>query len=57
LKLCTKSKNYSNAVQRKYKPRGGGGGFALVILGLALGDSRVGGIGAVLGLGVKSSVS
>lgn len=38
-------------------PLGSGGGLALVILGLALGDSRVGGMGAVLGLDIVSGAS
>lgn len=34
-----------------------GGGFAIVILGLARGESKVGGMGAVWGLEIKSSAS
>ena len=39
-----------------YSPLRDGGGLALVILGLARGDSRVGGMGAVLGLEIQSSL-
>lgn len=36
-------------------PLGSGGGFSLVILGLALGDASVGGMDAVLGLEFAAS--